>query len=98
MVEVCTGYHGNRMAILLSLGGRRIVRKGFMEMARKLSLKDRINQRVGGGPQVLGGHFQTEHSMSNKSKDTKMRNSLPHTENQRQTGVAGAQSVTKGVA
>lgn len=50
MVEVCTGCHGNRMAILPSLGGRRIVRKGFKEVAPKLSLKDRINQRVGGGP------------------------------------------------
>lgn len=90
MVEVSIGYHQNRMEILLSLGEKRIVRKGFMEVAFKLSLRDRINQRVGGGSQVLGGHFQTVHSMSNKNKGTKIRNSLPHAGTQRQTGVAGA--------
>lgn len=51
MVEVYIGYHRNKMEILPSLGGKWacIVRKGFLEVDPKLRLKDRINQRVGGG-------------------------------------------------
>lgn len=47
------------------------------------------------GPEGSGGHFSTEHSTSNNSKGTKVRNSMAHAGNQRQTGMAGASNMKR---
>lgn len=57
-------HHGSRAEISPSVGGRRTT--SVLEVAPKLSLTDRMNQRAG-----------AERSISNESKGTETRDSLP---------------------